>query len=178
MSARLFARRVGLIMIALVLSSVLLRSQLASALVTRGDDLVFWGNERAALAKYEIAVRIDPSSAAAADRFAFTAIRMHQPALLRRAVRFIDIALAPRASDPMLGLDRALCLHALGSYAEAAAAFSAVGVRTRDARALMFAALDLERIHRGAEARSLLKSAVALDPGFMPARHDLLRSEE
>lgn len=178
MSARLFVRRVGLIMIALVLSSVLLRSQLASALVTRGDDLVFWGNERAAVAKYELALRIDPNSSTAADRFAFAAIRMHHPVLLRQAVRFIDIPLARHPSDPILELDRALCLHALGSYSEAAAAFFAVGLRTHDARALMFAALDLERIHRGAEARALLRSAVAFDPGFMPARHDLLRSEE
>jgi hypothetical protein len=166
-----------LIVLALVISACLLRAQISSAVVTRGDDLAFWGNEHAAVGKYSLALWIDANNDIAADRFAFAAVRVHDPVLMSEAIRITAKALSANPLNETLIMDRALCLHAGGSYARAATDFATVGRLRRDARALTFAALDLQRIHRTSEARALLRTAIAYEPGFLPARRAFERSK-
>lgn len=168
-----FLRRLAIVVIALSVSALLLRGSISSALVTRGDDLEASRNAPRAMQKYGLALWIDGSNVVAIDRFAFDAIRSHNKGALAAAIRAIDSSSAP--SDALMS-DRALCFHLLGRYRLAADGFERVGRDAHDARALLFAALDLIRVHQRSRARALLVQAVAYEPGFVPARAALQRS--
>jgi tetratricopeptide (TPR) repeat protein len=169
-----FARRLAIVAIALLLSAVLLRGAMSSALVSRGDELEIAGDGGRAIAKYKLAIMLDHANAVALDRFAFSAIRSHRTERLRETLRLMG---ASSIASPQLIMDRALCLHLLGEYSRAAFDFEAAGMKQHDARALLFAALDQRRAHHIARARSELSAAVAFDPAFVPAQAAYVRSK-
>jgi tetratricopeptide (TPR) repeat protein len=167
-------RRGGVIAVAVSLALWLLRPQVSSALVTRGDDLTFRGENARALAIYARALAIDPANTVAADRFAFAALLSHDASAQERGVSVATRALRLEPSNLSLRYDRALCAQALGWHALAADDFEAIGRRSRDPRALLFAALDVRKADLR-RARSLLRLALAIAPSFEPARRDLYR---
>lgn len=167
-------RRFTVVGVAIVMTALLLHKVLSSALVTRGDDLTYAGNVLGALQKYSLAHFLNRSDAVATDRYAFTAIRSHNASLLLNAIVMIEET--PANGRQTLVMDRALCLHLLGRYADAAAAFERAGRVGRDGRAMFFAALDEKRVNRTAKARKLLALAMFLEPNFKPAHEAYARS--
>jgi tetratricopeptide (TPR) repeat protein len=169
-------RRVAVVVTALVVAAVVLRPQLSSALLTRGDTLAYWGYRQEARRAYERALAFDASNGAAADRLVFdSAVSGDRDAIgegVAAATRFL--ALQPH--DAAVLMDRAFCYQHLGAYELAADDFYSAGVIARDARALMFAALDKRRLRDDVGSRRLLREAVAVDPRFVPAARALRRS--
>jgi tetratricopeptide (TPR) repeat protein len=160
--------------VSLSVSVYLLHAQLASALVTRGDDLAYMGDVGAARVMYGRALAFDPGDATAADRFVFSSILSHRQVELGEgasvATRFLD----RDPSNATVRMDRALCYERLHDDWRAIADFRIVGRRTKDGRALTFAALLLARHHDFEGARIALHDAIRLDPAFRLARTMLL----
>jgi tetratricopeptide (TPR) repeat protein len=143
-------------------------------LVDRGDVLAYAGDKRSS-AMYERALFFDRANAVAADRLIFGAILSHDPARIRRAISIADGELATRPADATIEMDRALCFQLLRDFRSAVRDFSDVGLRSREPRALLFAADDAAKLGRISEARTLLQLAVHDDPRFSPARIALVR---
>jgi tetratricopeptide (TPR) repeat protein len=167
-------RRALVVGIALAASAALLHSQLSSALVSRGDDLTYRGEDRRAMDLYSRALALDPKNTVAIDRYAFSALTMHDTSGERRAIALASAVLEREPYNVTIRYDRALCNQALHLRAAAAADFEAIGRHERDARALLFAALDFQRTDLS-RARTLARLAVAIEPSFAPARRDLAR---
>jgi tetratricopeptide (TPR) repeat protein len=171
------ARRLACAIVAIAAAAVLLRAQLADALVTRGDDAFRSGDVAGALRAYDRAVRIDPHSAIAADRLAFFLALRHERGSAERAVAIASVALAARAGDAALAADRGFAEMQLGRWTAAERDFAAAGLRGRDARYDHLAArMALRRGDRDA-ARAYAARAIAADRAFRPA-YALLRSVE
>ena len=170
-----FARRLGIVALAVIVAAMLLRPQISSALVVRGDELQLRGQGVHSLEIYARALAFDPTNVTAADRYAFAAVLGHDASAERKCVLISTNALLVNPRDSTLRYDRALCEHRLDAFAAAAADFAIVGIDRHDARALLFAALDLRRI-RSPQARKLLRMAAAQHPAFRPAVRDLAES--
>lgn len=162
-------RRLMLAAFALMTAALLLRTQISSALVTRGDTLSYWGLQQEARNAYARALVFDPANDVAADRFAFNAVTSHERAVIADAVSVLNRALDREPYSSVLRMDRAMAYHQLGNYRPAIADFFVVAKDTRDPRALMFAAFDERRLRRLDASRRLLRQAVALDPDYLPA---------
>lgn len=124
---------------------------------------------------YLRAIWFDGGNGVGEDRYVFAAMATHDVHALVEAVRSARLYLRYHPSDETVRMDRALCEHRLGLIALAADDFERVGRTRGDARALMFAALDRGRAGRLRAARELLRTAIALDPRFTPARRVLAR---
>jgi tetratricopeptide (TPR) repeat protein len=166
-------RRIGLIVFAIGVVAFVLRPQLSSALLTRGDALAFWGQASDARRLYARALAFDPNNVVAADRYAFSAAISHDADLSDAGVVIATRTLQHAPHDASLLMDRALCYQHLRRYAEAIADFERSAMTSHDPRALMFAAIDERRLHGERQAHRLLLEAVALDPRFTPARRAL-----
>ena len=173
-SRRQSVRRLCLVLLSVAVAAIVLRPQVSSALVSRGDDLQYSGDVSRALAMYRRALSVDRDNTIAADRFAFLSMTTHAPENEETGLRLVTEVLARHPGLIALRYDRALCAHALRRYDQAARDFEAVGLRARDPRALTFAALDFRREHIR-RARELLRLAIRFDPHFEPARRDLAR---
>jgi tetratricopeptide (TPR) repeat protein len=169
-------RRLALTLLAATIAAVLLRTQLSSALVTRGDALAYWGLQDAARSAYEKALFFDPRNGVATDRFGFSASMTRDSSVLRRCVSVASRYLTKAPGDAAVLMDRALCFQHQRSLGPAIRDFCRAGKASRDARAYMFAALDERALHRSAEARQLLEEALAVNPQFLPARRELART--
>ncbi len=168
------ARRLLLISLALACATLLLRPQLSLALVTRGDDLGYAGKPERALVMYQRALALDSTNVVAADRAVFELMMSHDSSKLGDAIAIATQALRRAPHDGTIEMDRALCYQVLHEYDSALVDFSDVGSRRHDVRALTFAGIDAMRLHRRAQARHLLRLAVAFDRTFAPARRALL----
>ncbi len=167
-------RRCGLVAVAIALATMLLRPQISSALVTRGDDLSYSGDPTRSREMYARALLADPRNRIAADRYAFSAMMSHQMPLLLVAIAELDRALAREPHDLALRMDRGLCEQAAHRFPDAVRDFAYVGRRAHDPRALTFAALDVESADRR-RARAYLIEAASFHPRFAPAVRDLHR---
>ncbi|HVA27563.1 MAG TPA: hypothetical protein VNF68_05255 [Candidatus Baltobacteraceae bacterium] len=170
-------RRCGLVVVAIALATMLLRAQISSAFVTRGDDLSYSGNPTRSREMYERALLADPRNRVAADRYAFSAMMSHQMPLLVSAIAELDRALTREPHDLALRMDRGLCEQAAHRFPDAVRDFAYVGRSAHDPRALTFAALDVASVDRR-RARAYLIEAVGYDPRFEPAVRDLHRFEK
>lgn len=168
-------RRLALVGLALGASTIMLHEQLSSALVTRGDALTYAGDLAAARTMYLRALWFDAGNGVAEDRYVFAAMATHEVRALAEAARLASAYLRDHPNDEVVRMDRALCEQRLGMTARAADDFERVGRTRGDARALMFAALDRSRAGRVQAARELLRTAIALDPTFTPARRSIAR---
>lgn len=162
-------RRLALVAIALACAYPMLRSAISSALVTRGDALLYARDSRAKI-KYRLALQIDPGNVIAADRYVFAAFLERTSAALEDGVQIADLALRGNPEATAVRMDRALCLQRLGKYAAAERDFERVGDERRDVQALALAASDAVRSLDGAKARRLLRLAQQIDPRYAPVR--------
>ena len=162
-------RRALLVVTALTLAAPLLRTSVASALVTRGDGLLYTRDARAA-AMYRRALAIDPGDSVASDRYALSALLSHRKSIIEDGIRVLDLALVNHPEDATLRMDRALCLQKLKRYSLAEPDFERVGMENRNVEALAFAAADARKLSRISKARSLLLVASRIDPKYEPIR--------
>lgn len=169
-------RRLSVAAFALLLAMPLVRPALSSALVTRGDALLYTGDARAR-AKYALALRIDATNVVAADRYVFSAFLSRKPNELEDAIRVAGALLRGHPREATVRLDRALCLQLLKRYALAARDFELAGRERGDVQALALAAADAKRSGDALKARRLLREAAALDPSYLPVRVRLERDE-
>lgn len=172
---RLSLRRLTLVLTALFSAIPIVRPAISSALVTRGDAMLFARDPRAQ-EKYRLAFAIDPSNIGAADRFVFAAFLSRKARELEDGVQLAGTVLARDPGNATLRMDRALCLHLLKRYATARADFEWVGKRRGNVQALALAAADARKCGRPEEARRLLLLAHREDPTYLPVRLALARS--
>jgi tetratricopeptide (TPR) repeat protein len=163
------ARRFGVVVLALLAAAVLLRAQVADALVVRGDDLLYQNRRDAALVHYARALTIDPQSATAADRYIFVQMERHTEPALAEALSEASRYLGRHASDVEILADRAMCYLRTGRYTEASKDFARAGRLAKQPRFYVFAGWAAKRAHDGGAARRLWHAALALDSGYGPA---------
>lgn len=175
MNARARGRRIAAAALALVLAFLLFRTQLAAAVVTRGDDALRSGDADGALRFYARALLIDRSSTIAADRLAFRLSLRHDPVYAHKAIALASAALAQGPATPSLLADRAFAELQLQAWAAAERDFVRAGDIGRDARYEQFAARMALRRNDKRSARADALRALTWDPTFSPARA-LLRS--
>jgi tetratricopeptide (TPR) repeat protein len=172
---RLSLRRLIVVLTALLCAIPIVRPAISSALVTRGDAMLFARDPRAE-EKYRLALAIDPANVVAADRYVFAAFLSRRPAELEAGVQLAGTVLVRDPRNAALRIDRALCLQILKRYAAARADFEWVGKQRGDVQALALAAADARRSGREADARRLLLLAHRVDPLYVPVRLALARS--
>jgi tetratricopeptide (TPR) repeat protein len=170
------SRRVLILFVSLIASFALFRSAVSIALITRGDGFLTRGGPHAALAYYRRALFFDPSSPAAADRFAFAAMMARRPRDLRDGIAVASAGLARLPDDVDLLTDRALLLQLLHEYRAASDDFAHAARRRHDAALFHFAAWDAFHAGRQAQAAALWQAALSADPRFAPARFALART--
>jgi tetratricopeptide (TPR) repeat protein len=168
-------RRFGVALASLVCAAVLFRSNVASSLVTRGDDVLRAGDAGAAIRYYGRAVRVDFRSAVAADRLAFALLTRRQAGDAARAQDAADGALSATPRDPALLADRAFAARQLSRWLEAERDFAAAASLARDPRYAHLAAQMARRAGDRDSERAHLKAALAIDAAYAPARALLAR---
>jgi tetratricopeptide (TPR) repeat protein len=168
-------RRILVAAISLFLALVIFHAQLAAAVVTRGDDALRAGDVATAMRFYARAEQLDPRSAVAADRLAFNLALRHDRTGARLAIVVASAALTREPDNGPVYADRAFAELELHDWRSAERDFAAAGALGGDARYDHFAArMALHRADR-AHARRYVLRALALDPGFAPARALLRR---
>ena len=167
-------RRFGVVAFALACAAPMLRSAMSSALVTRGDALLYAHDERAQT-KYLLALRIDSANLVAADRYIFAAFLSRRGREIEDALRVADAVLRDHPRAASVRMDRALCLQLLRRYAQAEPDFERVGKERGDVQALALAAADAVRITDVQKANGLLHLAQRIDPRYAPVRAALER---
>ena len=167
-------RRLTLVAIALACAYPMLRPAISSALVTRGDALLYARDSRAKI-KYRLALQIDPGNVIAADRYVFAAFLERTSVALEDGVQVADLVLRDNPEATAVRMDRALCLQRLRKYTSAERDFERVGEERLDVQALVLAASDAARSWDSAKARRLLRLAERIDPRYAPVRVALTR---
>jgi len=163
-------RRFGIALCTLLVAAIAFHAQVASALVTRGDDAMRAGNQTLAIAFYRRAVTLDPAAQTPADRLAFNLLLRHTPDDAQSAIDIASGALRRHPDDVPLLVDRALGEQRLGHWKTAENDFARAGKIAKDPRYEHFAGrIALKRGHRAAAFRHF-QAAVADDPRFAPAR--------
>ncbi len=168
-------RRIALVAVAAGATAIVLRGTLASALVTRGDEMLYAGQRMRALAFYRRALLVDENDADAVDRYVFLSMTLHRADALRRAVAVATRFLTIRPADARVRFDRALCEWRLKRAPQAERDFVAVARVKRDARAYVFAGYAAAATGAQERARQWWRAALALDAAYAPARRALSR---
>ncbi|MGR4065145.1 MAG: hypothetical protein ACLQPV_06825 [Vulcanimicrobiaceae bacterium] len=170
-----FIRNAAVAAFAASVAGALVRDQIASALVARGDELLYRSSVAASIAYYRRAVTIAPSSAAAVDRLAFAATLLRDRNSLQEAAISTSRYLEEHPADDAIRADRAFVLRLLGQYARAAGDFAIAGTRRHDPRLLALAGYSELRAGDRRSARRDWIEALAVDASFRPAALALAR---
>lgn len=162
-------RRFAVAVLALSCASVLFRTQVADALVIRGDEYMYRGDRRAALDRYKRALTIAPGLQVAADRYVFVSLERQTPASLREAVAIADRYLGQHPSDAAVLSDRALCHLHLQEYALAQRDFEQAARSSHAVNDYVFAGWAAARAGHRRQAAGLWREALRVHPGYRPA---------
>jgi Flp pilus assembly protein TadD len=173
MSEISLGRRCVIAGVSLLIAACLFRGQLASALVTRGDDALRNGARTAAITYYSRAAWIAPTAHDPADRLAFLLATSHRQTDALAAVAVASKALSTTGDDAALLADRGLAQERLGRWTSAERDFRRAGAVGRDARYDHLAGRIALRLGRTHDARRLFELALVHDPSFGPARFAL-----
>jgi tetratricopeptide (TPR) repeat protein len=168
-------RRVAVAGFSLICAAMLFRGDVASALVTRGDDVLRAGDVDGAVRAYTRAARLDRASAVAADRLAFFLLVRRNAGDAARAHAVADAALGAVPNEPGLLADRAYAAQRLGLWRNAERDFAAAARYAHDPRYAHLAARMALRLHDRTASRDHLHAALALDAAYAPARALLAR---
>jgi hypothetical protein len=169
-------RRCGIAGIALTIAGGLLRTDVALALVFRGDDAMTRASIASASGYYRRALLLDPGSVLATDRLAFAAFLQDDVGTMRTEMARLNDAIARHRADPELRKDRALLELRLRQPGEAERDLAFVGRQSADARSLAFAGFLEARQGDCMGARALWKSALNIEPDLAIARRRMERS--
>lgn len=162
---------------ALFAAALLLRPQISDALVQRGDASFERSAGGDALRYYDRALRLNPDSQTAADRYVFALLQRHGTAAVNRAVAAADAYLERHPGDAQILADRAMCYLLLKRYAAARSDFAAAAPVTHEPRYYVFAGW-LARHERDAQgARRLWRLALKLDAHYAPALAALAKEQ-
>jgi hypothetical protein len=163
-------RRFAVATAGLAIAALLFRTNVASSLVTRGDDVLRSGSADGAIRYYARAARLDERSAVAADRLAFALLTRRRGDDVGRAFAAADAALRAVPHEPML-----LAARQLHRWRTAEHDFAAAAMVARDPRYAHLAAQMARRAGDRAAERVHLHQALALDAAYAPARALLAR---
>jgi tetratricopeptide (TPR) repeat protein len=169
------ARRFVLATLAIAVAGALTRSQIADALVLRGDECLYRAEPARGLTYYRRALWIDARNGTAVDRFVFVATLLRDGLALREGTQLASIYLEKNPSDEVVRLDRAMAYRALHRSNDALGDFALVGIRHSDPRALTFAGYEAQVLGESSRARVFWLEALRIDPDFVPARRALAR---
>lgn len=162
-------RRFAVAVFALSCASVLFRTQVADALVIRGDEYMYRGDRIAALERYKRALTIAPGLEVAADRYVFVSLERQTPSSLRAAIAVADRYLRRHPSDAAVLSDRALCYLHLQRYGLAQQDFERAAKATHEANDYVFAGWAAARAGHLRQADGLWREALRVHPGYRPA---------
>ncbi|GAC1388859.1 MAG: hypothetical protein NVSMB31_03770 [Vulcanimicrobiaceae bacterium] len=162
-------RRFAIATLASLLAALLLHSQIAIALVTRGDEFLARGDVGSARRYYLRAMSFDHNVSTTVDRFAFSSLEQRTPASLREGALVASSYLLSNPHDASILADRALCYQILRKYNLAAADFKAAASASRSARYYTFAGWASYRMGNRVSARQLWKKALTIDRLYSPA---------
>jgi tetratricopeptide (TPR) repeat protein len=163
------ARRFVLSAIALLCAAVLFRSEIAEALIIRGDDYLYRGDRASALQHYQRALSAAPWSETAADRYVFVSMERQSIASRRAALSIADRYLRAYPHDAVLLADRGLWYLHAHRYADAQRDFAAAAVAARSVSDYVFAGFAAEHARNRRAARLLWLAALREQPGYKPA---------
>ncbi len=163
-------RRVAVALVSLVSAAILFRSEIASALVTRGDDRLRAGDVDGAVRVYTRAAYIDARSVVASDRLAFYLLLRRRPGDALRAHDVATAALQIAPDNPALLADRAFAAQRLRRWRDAEDDFIAAAAAGRDPRYAHLASRMALLAGDRPSARRHLRYALWIDAAYAPAR--------
>lgn len=156
-------------MAALLCAAALFRTQVADALVIRGDDYLYRGDRAQALVRYGRALAIAPDSEIAADRYVFLSLQRQAPASLAGAVTVASRYLGRHPHDAPLLNDRALCYLHMHRYESAERDFRSAARASHLPEEYVFAGWAAEHAGSRRDAAALWREALRIRPRYQPA---------
>lgn len=154
---------------------LVLRPQLAQALVVRGDGLLYQGRSDLAIGYYRRALSVEGDSEAAVDRLASFAFESHNRSIITRVLPDISAFIRRHGDRVAIRFDRGLCYESLRDFRHAEADFASAGYAGHDARSLEFAGFAALHQVKPARARRYFRDALRFDASLRPAKRALVR---
>ena len=162
-------RRFAVALFTLFCAATLFRSNVASALMIRGDGYLYRGEQAQALQRYRRALLLSPALEVAADRFVFVSLERQTPQSLRQAIAVANRYLHRNPNDAAVLSDRALCYLHLHRYALAQRDFEQAATISGTPSTYVFAGWAAQHAGRQRRALELWRRALRLRPGYRPA---------